>query len=74
MDDATTVRVVRAILGLDSQTFAKRMKVSIGTLTNWEKGRAIPQAASRKRLAQLCRKRKLAFLPSGMPVPQEDIP
>jgi DNA-binding transcriptional regulator YiaG len=72
VDDAMRVRVIRALLGLDSKSFASRLGVSAGTLTAWEKSRATPQLGKRETLAKLCQESGIAFLPSGMPVPAVD--
>lgn len=72
LNDAMRVRVIRAILGLNSKAFASRLGVSAITVTAWERGRWVPGAESREELARLCQEHKLAFLPSGMPVPAVD--
>ena len=73
VDDSARVRVIRALLGIDSRTFAKTLSVSPGTVTAWEKGRSTPTRAKRNELAQFCQKNGIAFLPSGMPVPRVDL-
>lgn len=73
IDDAMRVRVVRSILGMDSKTFALKVGISAGTLTAWEKGRLTPQAGKRQKLARVCQEYKIAFLPSGYPVPAVDV-
>jgi DNA-binding transcriptional regulator YiaG len=73
IDDAARIRVIRAILGMDSKTFSSRVGISPGTCTAWEKGRASPQRDNRKVLAELCQSSGIAFLPSGMPVPMSDL-
>lgn len=73
VDDATRIRVIRALLGIDSRTFAARLNVSCGTITGWEKGRATPQRENRKILAEICQSAGIAFLPSGCPVPMSDL-
>ena len=71
--DAARIRVIRAILGMDSKTFSSRVGVSPGTLTAWEKGRATPQRDKRKTLAELCQSSGIGFMPSGMPIPMSDL-
>jgi transcriptional regulator with XRE-family HTH domain len=70
--DAVRIRVIRALMGTTSRSFAQRIGVSAGTLTSWEKGRATPQNSHREELAKLCHEKKIGFLPSGMPVPFVD--
>ena len=72
IDDATRVRVIRALLGMNSRQFAKHVGISPGTLTAWERSRSTPQADKRKVLATICQQNGLCFLPSGMPVPGPD--
>jgi transcriptional regulator with XRE-family HTH domain len=73
IDEATRIRVIRAILGLESQAFAAKIGVTPCTMSNWEKGRSTPQRAFRKKLSELCEEHKICFLPSGCPVLQEDL-
>ena len=73
VDDAQRIRVIRAILGMSSADFAARVGVTPGVITHWEKGRYGPQRKSRIALAEICQKERIAFLPSGMPVPVEDV-
>jgi len=73
VDDARRIRVIRALLGLTSREFASRVGVTPGVITGWEKGRFTPQRKSRIALAEMCQKAQIMFLPSGMPVPAEDL-
>lgn len=68
-DDATRVRVIRAIVGMDSKSFAAHLGICAGTCTAWEKGRSSPQGAGKKALLELCQERKIGFTPSGFPFP-----
>ena len=70
--DSQRIRVIRAIIGMDSKTFAAELSVSAGTLTSWEKGRSTPQPQKRHQLAKLCQRHGLMFMPSGFPVPASD--
>lgn len=72
ISDSQRIRVIRAIIGMDSKTFAAELCVSAGTLTAWEKGRSTPQPQKRHELAKLCQKHGLCFMPSGFPVPASD--
>jgi DNA-binding transcriptional regulator YiaG len=73
VDDAVRIRVIRAILGVTSKEFASRVGVSKGVITGWEKGRYSPQRKSRVELMKICQEHKIAFLPSGYPIPLEDM-
>jgi DNA-binding XRE family transcriptional regulator len=73
IDEATRIRVVRAMLGLTSKQFASKVGVGPSAVTAWEKGRATPQREKRKELAKICQDAGIAFLPSGCPVPMTDI-
>lgn len=72
LDDSTRIRVIRALIGLDSKSFAVRLGVCAGTLTAWEKGRSAPQGTKRQALAELCQEHGIGFMPSGMPFPMAD--
>lgn len=72
INDGCRIRVIRALLGMDSRTFAAKVGISPGTLTAWEKSRATPQAEKRHALAQICQENGIGFLPSGFPVPFVD--
>lgn len=72
LDDAQRIRVIRALLGMDSKSFATRLDICANTLTGWEKGRAVPKAAKRQALAELCSEQGIGFTPSGMPFPMAD--
>jgi DNA-binding XRE family transcriptional regulator len=72
IDDACRIRVIRAILGLNSRSFAARVGISPTTMTAWEQGRSTPQSAKRQELAKICHQERIAFLPSGFPVPAVD--
>jgi DNA-binding transcriptional regulator YiaG len=73
IDEATRIRVVRALLGITSKELASRLEVTQGVITAWEKGRSTPRRMNRATLAQMCQKANIMFLPSGMPVPAEDL-
>lgn len=73
ISDAVRIRVIRAIIGMTSESFAESVGASVNSVTNWEKGRTHPQQVHRVRLGMLCQKYRLCFLPSGMPVPMDDV-
>jgi transcriptional regulator with XRE-family HTH domain len=73
IDDAIRIKVIRALLGISGKELAKRIGVTPGVVTGWEKRRFAPQRRSRAALAQICQENKICFLPSGMPCPAEDL-
>lgn len=73
INDAVRIRVIRALLGLDSKTFAKQLNVCAATLTSWEKGRSSPQGANKEVLAEVCRESGIGFTPTGCPLPIADV-
>lgn len=72
IDEATRIRVIRALIGMNSREFAAALKVTANSITNWEKGRTVPTKLTRRRLARLCQQHNVCFLPSGTPVPMDD--
>lgn len=72
IDDAVRIRVIRAITGMDSKTFAAHVGISPTSMTSWEKGRSSPQGASKIALAKLCQENGIGFTPSGFPFPMAD--
>lgn len=72
IDDAVRIRVIRAVTGMDSKTFAARVGISPTSMTAWERGRTSPQGASKKALAELCHEYGIGFTPSGFPFPVAD--
>jgi DNA-binding XRE family transcriptional regulator len=73
INDATRVRIIRAMLGVDSKTFAKQLNVCAATLTSWEKGRSSPQGANKDALAEICLDAGIGFSPTGYPMPMADV-
>lgn len=73
LDDATRIRVIRALLGMSSRDFAARVGICGATLTGWERSRATPTPSKRQELAELCHEKGIAFSPSGMPFPWADM-
>lgn len=73
INDSTRIRVIRALIGMDSKTFAKTLNICPATLTGWEKGRSAPQGNNREVLAEICREYKIGFTPTGMPLPMDDV-
>ena len=68
INDATRIRVIRALIGISSKELAARLEVTQGVITGWEKGRSSPRQKSRSRLEQLCEEHNIMFLPNGYPV------
>ena len=73
VDDATRIRVIRALVGMTSRAFAAELDVACQSITSWEHGRCTPTREKRKRLAEFCRKAGIGFMPSGCPVPAVDL-
>lgn len=48
-------KVIRRALGLSQEEFAERFEIPIGTLRDWEQGRAAPDAAARAYLKVIVR-------------------
>ena len=71
IDEPTRIRVIKAILGMDSKAFAKAVGVAQNTVTVWESGRSVPNASSRFVIAELCKSRGIVFRKDGMPLPKE---
>lgn len=72
-NDATRIRVIRATLGMNCRTFAGRLGISLGTLTNWERGRTGPRGDKRDALTVLCQEFGIGFTPSGFPFPTAEV-
>lgn len=49
------VKVIRRALGLSQDDFAERFQIPIGTLRDWEQGRATPDQAARAYLKVIAR-------------------
>lgn len=49
------VKVIRRALGISQEDFAARYGIPIGTLRDWEQGRAVPDRAARAYLTVIAR-------------------
>jgi putative transcriptional regulator len=49
------VKIIRRALGLSQDEFATRYQIPIGTLRDWEQGRAMPDQAARAYLTVIAR-------------------
>ncbi len=49
------VKIIRRALGLSQDDFAARYQIPIGTLRDWEQGRATPDQAARAYLTVIAR-------------------
>ncbi len=49
------VKIIRRALGLSQDDFAARYRIPIGTLRDWEQGRATPDQAARAYLTVIAR-------------------
>ena len=72
VNSSVEIRVIRALLGMDSRSFAARLGVSAGTLTSWERSRSAPKGAKRQELYKLCEENGIGFLPNSYPMPITD--
>src|SRR6185503_11971914 len=49
------VKIIRRALGISQEDFAARYHIPIGTLRDWEQGRAVPDQAARAYLTVIAR-------------------
>ncbi len=49
------VKIIRRALGISQEDFAARYHIPIGTLRDWEQGRAVPDQAARACLTVIAR-------------------
>ena len=49
------IRVIRRALGLTQEEFSARYRIPLGTLRDWEQGRAIPDQPTRAYLTVIAR-------------------
>jgi putative transcriptional regulator len=49
------VKIIRRALGISQEEFAARYRIPIGTLRDWEQGRAAPDQAARAYLTVIAR-------------------
>src|SRR5437588_3284962 len=49
------VKIIRRALGMSQEDFAARYHIPIGTLRDWERGRAMPDQAARAYLTVIAR-------------------
>jgi transcriptional regulator with XRE-family HTH domain len=71
VDESTRIRLIRALLGMESKAFAARVGVCAASITNWEKGRSNPTESTRETLQKLCEVHGIWFTPEGYPVPKD---
>ena len=55
MQRTPQVKIIRRALGLSQDEFAGRYQIPIGTLRDWEQGRAMPDQAARAYLTVIAR-------------------
>jgi putative transcriptional regulator len=55
MQRTAQAKVIRRALGLTQQEFAARYHIPLGTLRDWEQGRAIPDAPTQAYLTVIAR-------------------
>src|SRR5580698_6151059 len=64
------VRIIRRALGISQEDFASRYHIPLGTLRDWEQGRAAPDQAARAYLTVIARDPEAvrkAFAPAQRP-------
>ena len=68
------VKIIRRALGLSQDDFAARYQIPIGTLRDWEQGRAVPDQAARAYLKVIAREpeavRKALYPAHGKTAPE----
>ncbi len=72
MKPTPQVKIIRRALGLSQDEFAARYQIPIGTLRDWEQGRATPDQAARAYLTVIARDPEAvrkALSPSRQPSP-----
>ena len=55
MKRSPQVKIIRRALGLSQDEFSSRYQIPIGTLRDWEQGRAVPDQAARAYLKVIAR-------------------
>ena len=70
ISEPTRIRVIKAILGMDSKAFATAIGVAQNTVTGWESGRSVPSHESRVAIKALCDSKGIVFRKDGMPLPK----
>jgi putative transcriptional regulator len=55
MNRTPQVKIIRRALGISQEDFASRYHIPIGTLRDWEQGRAAPDQAARAYLTVIAR-------------------
>lgn len=68
IDEPTRIRVIKAILGMDSKAFANAVGVAQNTVTTWESGRSVPSHESRVAIKALCDSKGIVFRKDGLSV------
>ena len=71
VNEATRLRLIRALLGMESKAFSARIGVCAATITNYERGRSAPTEKTRETLQKLCEAHGIWFTPEGYPVPRD---
>jgi putative transcriptional regulator len=61
------VKIIRRALGLSQDDFAARYHIPIGTLRDWEQGRAVPDQAARAYLTVIARDPEAVRRALGVP-------
>ena len=73
ISESARVRIIRALLGINSKTFAAKLGVDAQTVSNWERGKSVPAGRGREALGELCGKAGITFTATGLPVPVSEM-
>lgn len=68
VSESLQMRVIRAITGWDMKKVAQKLDVNPNTVTNWERGRSVPNSTNRKAIAEICHQHNISIRPDGYPV------
>lgn len=73
IEEKAKIRIIRVLLDVSAKEFAEILGVTPCSVSGWENGRCTPQRGVRRKISEMCDKNGICFLPSGMPVPKEDL-
>lgn len=71
VQESVRIRLIRALLGMESKSFGARIGVCPATVTNYERGRSTPTEKTRETLQTLCEVHGIWFTPEGYPLPRD---
>lgn len=73
IEESVRIKIVRALLHMNRKQFAAKLHVKPMSVTFWETGRCTPKRSTRARLSEVCDEAGIMFLPSGFPIPKEEL-